>query len=299
MNSPGRNDMDTAMQGFHCTLNFRNCFLKGPFSHGIDILMRQDMNRLLLSFRWWQVLWKRKIRWLARKQQGRKLWRKLKKKNDQRVRRTFWEGEIWAEIWNARRSQSREDSKVRHSKLSALGSGWVFSGLGKLKEGQSGKSVGMKGTVMKNSDRQAATRPHKAVVLNSGCQDAISSTASRKYSCWRSSSFHSASVGLRKAGPSECFNTFQVIQKLKQGWQPLRYRVADPSTRSELILNAGEALKGLGKGVAWSDYLLELMFCETCTVGRMTAEKRVLAENPLDNDGTGKQDAHREEDRSS
>lgn len=150
---------------------------------------------------------------------GKKIMEITLKKNDQRVRRTFWEGEIGAEIWNARRSQSREDSRVRHSKLSALGSGWVFSGLGKLKEGQYGRSVGMKGIVMKkNSDRQAAMRPHKAAVLNSCCKDAISSTASRKYSSRGPSSSHSASVGLQRAGASVCLNTFQVIQKLKQGW---------------------------------------------------------------------------------
>ena len=49
-----------------------------------------------------------------------------------------------------------------------------ISGLEKLKEGPCGRSVGMKGTVMKkNSERQAAMRPHKAAVLNSGCKDTI------------------------------------------------------------------------------------------------------------------------------
>lgn len=91
--------------------------------------MRQDMKRLLLSFRGWQVLWKEENKVTFQKATGKKIVEITLKKNDQRVRRIFWEGEIWAEIWNARRSQSREDSRVRHSRLSALGSGWAYLGL--------------------------------------------------------------------------------------------------------------------------------------------------------------------------
>lgn len=55
-----------------------------------------------------------------------------------------------------RRSQSREDSRVRHSRLSVSGVRMSFSGLEKLKEGQCGK-CGNEGDSDKEEFRKAGS----------------------------------------------------------------------------------------------------------------------------------------------
>ena len=159
MDNPGLNDVQFEMQEFSHILNARHSYrLSVFFSHETDIPV-WDTGREQISFevyiRWWQVLWKT----------GQGIaWQKATEEEKEKVETTSnkmgqgLEGESWAQIWEARRSQSSDDLRVRHSKPKSQckcpGVRMSLSGL----VGQCGRSVRMKGTPMReNSERQAAS----------------------------------------------------------------------------------------------------------------------------------------------